>query len=354
MMPVMSAPFRAELKELARIAWPVALTYVCRYGMLLTDTSVMGHLGTKYLAASSLSGVWMTVTLSLFAQSLGDATRMLCAQALGASKPKLAGACCRALPRVMPAGRLPADDAHSLPRAARSRSAGEWLQLCLVAMLCTCVPVAAAWVFTGDVLHAAGTAAETAGLASRFARISIGWLAPFVVYVGCNQFLAAQKIVLPALVSNVLCLALNAGLNLVLVYGMPGVSWLGGLGFDGSPLATVCSRIFLISVYYVYVVHVRKLHAPAWGGWSRHAFRPQRVRELLRQAVPLAAAAAFEEWQLQCLTFMAGRMGDAPVRCAPCTRGLHSAPAVSCSHVACSAAIAPRLRRTPPWPKFLT
>ncbi|MFN3496693.1 MAG: hypothetical protein ACK40L_19535, partial [Hydrogenophaga sp.] len=62
-MGLIAAPpeFRHEVKEIARIAWPVSLTYLCRFAMMLTDSSVLGHLGTKYLAASSLAGVWMMV-----------------------------------------------------------------------------------------------------------------------------------------------------------------------------------------------------------------------------------------------------------------------------------------------------
>lgn len=202
---------------------------------------------------------------------------------------------------------------------ARPARAGEWLQLCLLCMLICCIPVAALWVFTGDVLVLAGTAHETAALAGHFSRISIGWLAPFMLYLGLNEFLAAQKIVFPALLTNLVFVAVNLGLNLVLVFGVHGM---GGMGFAGSPLATVLSRLMLVLAYYVYAIRFRKLHVRAWGGWTAGALAGHRVRELLKLALPLAAAAAFEDWQLQIITFMAGRMGDAPVR----SRVVHCLP----------------------------
>jgi len=42
--------------------WPMSVSIACRLALIITDVSILGHLGTTYLAGASLAQVWQIVT----------------------------------------------------------------------------------------------------------------------------------------------------------------------------------------------------------------------------------------------------------------------------------------------------
>lgn len=100
-------------------------------------------------------------------------------------------------------------------------------------------------------------------------------------------------------------------LNFGLVYGM-------GFGYPGSPLATACTRWFLVIAL---VLSVRLgsccsrtlLHAGTWCGWDWRACTQRRLREYLKQSIPSAISGMVEEYQLQTICVLAGRLGNEAV-----------------------------------------
>ena len=52
----------AELREVVAIGTPVAFTLLARFLTDFTDLSILGHLGTEYLAACSFSLIWINLT----------------------------------------------------------------------------------------------------------------------------------------------------------------------------------------------------------------------------------------------------------------------------------------------------
>jgi MATE family multidrug resistance protein len=173
--------------------------------MGVTDLAVVGHLGSEYLAAASLSLVWQTVTSAFVLRGFAVAVNTLGGQALGAGHPKLAGM---------------------------------WLQVALVGVSIVMAPIALSWWFTEDVrcasrqprrrladgraqvLLAAGLGARVSHLAGVFSRWSAFYALPSAWFPVAQAFFRCQGVVAPALVVNAVFLFVNALLNLVLVRGL--------------------------------------------------------------------------------------------------------------------------------------
>lgn len=271
--------FRYELAEVAKLAWPVALSLLFRIGMGLTDLAVLGHLGTNELAAAALANVWINVTSAFLYRGFAGALNPLCAQAYGAGNYRLVGL---------------------------------WLQQGLVASTIFSIPCALTWVYTENILIYAGVDNEVAHLAGVFSNYSILWLWPTVWYMCLKCYFESQKIVMPALWINGFFLIINLVLNIVFVYGIEGY-W-DGWGYKGSPLATAASRLGNLVVFYVYCVHYKKYHKKTWPGWTWAAFKAKRVSEYMcKQVLPLSIGALLEEWQLEVISLMAAKLGDAQI-----------------------------------------
>ena len=318
------AEAKRELPEWWAIAWPVCLTNLCRTGMTLTDVSVLGHLGTDYLKAASLGGVWSSMAFVIVNQGFVSALSTLCAQAYGAGNRPLVGA---------------------------------WLQMGLSLSVVACVPVGATFFFAGDIMNALVGGARfiapsTVHNVNLFGSVMAAALVPSTVYACVNQYLVTQKIVFPQLLANAVFVGINVGFNYAFIYGAK-------LGFVGSPLATAASKwgLALFTCWYVFVY--KKYHrttgtwparcvwrgGPGGGGRGRRGGkrrtesasdeeamgivpatkrladggggggegadrRRSRVRAYLKQALPLALGGALEDWQLQVIGVFAARIRD--------------------------------------------
>lgn len=86
-----SAGSTRESRTLLGLAWPSAVMLLARIGMGLTDTCIVGHLSTEYLAAASYAQIWINVTTSFIYQGLGGGVNTLCSQAFGAGNYPLVG-----------------------------------------------------------------------------------------------------------------------------------------------------------------------------------------------------------------------------------------------------------------------
>jgi hypothetical protein len=85
--------WREELATWWAQAWPTGLSIFFRNSAPLTDIIVLGHLGTRELAAAGVANLFMVMTAGWVWKSLGGAINTLGSQALGAGNPRLAGEC---------------------------------------------------------------------------------------------------------------------------------------------------------------------------------------------------------------------------------------------------------------------
>lgn len=128
--------------------------------MTVTDMAMLGHLGTDYLAASSLASVWMTITNTLL-WPFADVVRMLTSQALGAKNPALAGV---------------------------------WLQAGWFWLSLVCIPVGALWLLTDVMLHLFKMDTDLASKAQTFATWSLLWLWPRAMYAVIEASLQSMSL----------------------------------------------------------------------------------------------------------------------------------------------------------------
>jgi hypothetical protein len=85
--------WREELATWWAQAWPTGLSIFFRNSAPLTDIIVLGHLGTRELAAAGVANLFMIMTAEWVWISFGGAVNTLGSQALGAGNPRLAGEC---------------------------------------------------------------------------------------------------------------------------------------------------------------------------------------------------------------------------------------------------------------------
>ena len=271
----------------ARLAW---------IGMKTTDTALLGHSGTQYLTASSLSDFWTSMSGVFVNDSILGS---LCGQAYGAKNFDLLGV---------------------------------WLQVSLTVFSWVLIPVLILWLSTARVLELLGTDPEVAGLAGYYAGVMALSLPATMISSRLITFFAAQKITGPSATTTPLALLLNLLLGLQFVLGLP----YGPLkfGFWACPMVTTLVEWFttamILVVYCGYYGYHQKCYgpqvrcwnylrdvfiAPFWGDASPYYaknIRP-KVKEFLRLVLPASLALASDYWRMSAIGLLAGGLGNKEV-----------------------------------------
>jgi putative MATE family efflux protein len=189
-------------REIRRIAIPALGALAAEPLYLLVDTAIVGHLGTRQLAALAIAATVLTTLVSLCIFLTYGTT---------AQVARMHGAGDRA-------------------RAGELAAQSFWLAIALGAALAlACV------VFAGPLVALFGGAGETAALAERYLRISALGLAPALVALAGQGYLRGIEDLRTPLVIVVASQACNVVLELWFVYGLD-------LGLDGSALGTVLAQ----------------------------------------------------------------------------------------------------------------
>ncbi len=189
-------------REIRRLAIPALGALAAEPLYLLVDTAIVGHLGTRQLAALAIAATVLTTLVSLCIFLTYGTT---------AQVARMHGAGDRA-------------------RAGELAAQSFWLALALGAALAlACV------VFAGPLVALFGGAGETAALAERYLRISALGLAPALVALAGQGYLRGIDDLRTPLVIVVASQACNVVLELWFVYGLE-------LGLDGSALGTVLAQ----------------------------------------------------------------------------------------------------------------
>lgn len=133
---------------------------------------------------------------------------------------------------------------------------------------------------------------ETVAFGRTFAQIMALGLIPQYLYGAISTYFAAQGVIMPATFCSTFTMILNIGLNQVFIYGIG--SW-PGLGFIGSPVATVTSTCVQLTLYCLYTLGYRRAHAQCWPGWQlRQALDRDRVGQFLSLAIPMGLSAVVD------------------------------------------------------------
>src|SRR5437764_7307296 len=213
---------RIELRELMRLAVPIAIAQAGLALMGVVDTAVVGRLGAAALGAVGLSnGIFFAVAIVGIGTVMG--LDPLVAQAFGARDPK---------------------------RARELLWQGAWLAL--FTSLVLAVPLS----FCPLLIDAAGIDPAVNSGAKAFLWMRLPGLFPMLLFVAFRSYLQAAHKVIPLVVATVIANVCNLLLDILLVFGgadLPG--WTGPLrlvpamGPAGSGLATsLCSVVQAVSL----------------------------------------------------------------------------------------------------------
>ncbi|EQC29958.1 hypothetical protein SDRG_12240 [Saprolegnia diclina VS20] len=264
---------RKEFITLASMAVQVSLASVARIALVSIDSAFLGHLGTQALAASSLASIWTAVPL-FTVWSIASSLVTLCGQAWGAKNSQLVGI---------------------------------WLQFAVIVVTVLMVPVFIWYWCLGYIMQFATSDPEIIELGTRFARILAFSIWPSLLYACMRQYFQAMGIVFPITIVGCVSIVLTIAANYVLIYGYAG--W-GGLGFDGSPLATVLASWFQPISLYLYCFVYKKYHLQAWGGWRFEELTRDRLVIFMRMATPLALNNLLVNMAQSCMSLIAAKLGS--------------------------------------------
>lgn len=261
-------PLRHEIKSVTRLALPVVLAQAGSMTMGLVDTAMVGRLSSEALSAVALGDVIAFGTL-------------------------IAG-----IGIIMGIDPI-VSQAHG---AGRGAAAGLALQRGMVLAVLLNIPLGFAWFHTEELLTLLGQSPDLARDAQTYAEVQIFSIGPFLVFQALRQYLQGRAIMVAPLLIIISANVMNVLFNWTLIFGNLGFP---ALGIEGAGIATGLTRVYMM-LAMIAVVFGWKLHLPAWQPWSRQAFSPGGLWEVLRHGLPVAAMHCLEIWTFTLSSIFAG------------------------------------------------
>lgn len=247
--------FRRELRELFRLALPLAAAQAGNQLMGLVDVAVLGRLGARELAGAGLANA-VFFAFSVMGMGMVYGIDPLISQAVGAG---------------------------DRARARRVMWQGVWLALVVAAVLTAILLLGAL------LLPYTGAKPELISPARVYLLIRVISLVPFLLFFVVRAYLQAHGVTRPMLVSMVLANVFNLMADILLVFGgsvLP--AWAGplrampALGVAGAAIATVLCTILQL------VVVVAAMRAVPVDGHVDHRWNAPEVLRAARVGLPVA------------------------------------------------------------------
>jgi MATE family multidrug resistance protein len=274
-----AAIYKHELRELFRLALPVAAAQAGTQLMGVVDIAVLGRLGARELAAAGLGNA-IFFAISIAGMGIVAGVDPLISQAIGAGD------------------RL---------RARRVLWQGVWLALIVTAVL-TLLLIAAAFA-----LPLAGVQPELVAPATTFLLIRIVGLAPFLLFLVARAYLQAHGITRPMLAAMVVANVLNLLGDILFVFGRGPIP---PMGVGGAALSTVICAFAQLAIV---AAAVRTCHPERSEGSSNEHRRADReeswrwsraeIAQATRVGLPIGLQLAAEVGIFALVGVLAARLG---------------------------------------------
>jgi MATE family multidrug resistance protein len=265
--------FRAELSPTLRLALPLVLAELGWMSMAIVDTMMVGRLpdSAVAIAAVSLGGILVNV-LGFFGGGLLIGLDTMVSQAFGAGQR---------------------EDCH------RSLLNGIYLSLALTPLL-----MAPVWFFE-PMLRAMRIAPEVIALAVPYSKALAWGMLPLLLYFAVRRCMQAMNLVRPIAFALITANLINAGGNLILIYGKLGAPAMGAVG---SGWSTSAARIYLSTVLVGYLLWYDRRHRTRL---LRTPIQPdlRRIRRLIALGFPAAMQITLEVGVFALVTALIGRLG---------------------------------------------
>jgi len=302
----------SELKGLLALALPYFVAMVSWSAMKTTDTSILGHLGTKYLSATAYSDLWTSST-GVFI--MGHVLGIFCGQSYGAAEALRE--------KAIAAGKTKQE---SLKSVARNYAlVGEWAQVGFVVLMSIGVIVAGTWAMTGPVLSLFGVESSQRDKAWYFAAVLASCIPARTTASCVSQLFSSQKIMFPSVFAGTCAMLCNLLFGVVLVLGEP--FKILKIGFTACPIITSCNEYLQLAIYIAifnmlcsaswkkyYEDHSSKgteLHMnQVWDGFSWSNITQDRVKQFIDMYLPAALSIGSDFWRLAVIGIFAARMSS--------------------------------------------
>ena len=259
--------FRRELRELFRLALPLAAAQAGTQMMGLVDVAVLGRLGARELAGAGLANA-VFFAFSVIGMGMVFGVDPLIAQAVGAGD------------------RL---------RARRWMWQGVWLALIVSAVLTVVLVVGAI------ALPLIGSKAELISPARAFLLVRLFSLLPFLLFFVVRAYLQAHGVTRPMVVAMIVANVLNFLADLAFVFGVKGV--IPPMGVAGAALATVLCTILEVVIVGIAVRRI------ALEGKVDHRFDAKEVLQAAKVGWPIALQMGAEVGIFALVALLASRLG---------------------------------------------
>ncbi len=259
----------SELRATVALAVPVVLVQVGFMTMGTVDTIMVGHVSARVLAAVALGNLYF-FSIIIFSMGTLMALDPLVAQAIGAGEHE---------------------------GVARAMQRG--LVLAGALSLFTSLLMAPA----PQVLTLLRQPADIVPDASRFIRMSIVGVPPFLAFVVFRQSLQAMHRVAPIVWTMIVANLANAALNWVFVYGHMGSP---ARGAAGSALATAISRWLMTAMLLAVSWRTLRAHLVPIRPGLRD---PAPLLRMLRLGAPIGAQQALEAGAFGAIGLLMGVLG---------------------------------------------
>jgi multidrug resistance protein, MATE family len=256
-----------------RLALPLVLAELGWMSMAIVDTMMVGRLPNSAvaIAAVSLGGILVNV-LGFFGGGLLIGLDTMVSQAFGAGQR---------------------EDCH------RSLVHGIYLSLALAPML-----MAPIWFFE-PLLRAARIAPDVIALAVPYSKALAWGTLPLLLYFAVRRCMQAMNLVRPIAFALITANLINAGGNMILIYGKLGAPAMGAVG---SGWSTSWARIYLSGVLVGYLLWYDRRHRTRL---LRTPIQPElgRIRRLIALGLPAALQITLEVGVFALVTALIGRLG---------------------------------------------
>ena len=256
----------SELRELARIAGPLAATNAGNLLLGVVDVAVVGRLGEDAIAGAGLGNATF-FTIGLFGMGALLGLDPILTQALGAKEPE---------------------------RARRAMGQGAWLALGIfvpLVLLMGLVAVAMPWL---------GVPSSTVAPAREYLLARAPSLLPFLVLTGVRSYLQATGSARALVWATIAANAVNLPLAIALAFGVPAIG-LPSLGVVGAGLAACVATLVQLTIACV----------PLWraGIAVRAPLDPALARRALLLGAPIGLQFVAEAGSFAIVTFRMGAFG---------------------------------------------